>query len=52
MPSGLSQVAAPGTLILRVTAAHDPVIGAPPLDAILGRDMSLFASALDAQDGM
>jgi hypothetical protein len=45
------QVAAPGTLILPVAAAHDTVIGAPPA-AVLGHKMSLFASALDAQDGM
>jgi hypothetical protein len=52
MPAGVSQIAVPGTLILQLTAAHDTVIGAPPHDAVLGREMTIFASALDAHDGM
>jgi hypothetical protein len=51
MPAGLSQLAAPGTLTLPVDASHDTVIGAPP-DAARGHKISIFASTLDAQDGM
>jgi hypothetical protein len=51
MPAGLAQVAAPGTLILPVADAHATFIGIAPATA-LGHKMSLFASTVDAQDGM
>jgi hypothetical protein len=49
--AGLDRVAAPCNLILPLAAAHASVIGTAPAAAI-GHEMSLFASAIDAQYGM
>jgi hypothetical protein len=53
-PASLSQVAVPGTFMILVAAAHFTASAPPPPppEDVLGHEMSLFASALDAQDGM
>jgi hypothetical protein len=51
MPAGLAHVAAPGMFMLPVTSAYATYICPAPAPA-LGQEMSLFAAALEAQDGI